>query len=221
MGIFGFEPVDLELNSYNNRQARDKQYKAIRQTLSTQKDLGENFEAITNKYGNQLSRDVLLGTSLMGFTEDNPELMSLVRRQMEIDAEQSESLLKKAGSLAKGFVRGAFVGMDSLAEFMIKRPFQAGVKTLTQEGKSPWAAYAAMVGGLFFGVGDELIFNSMGLGKQYRQNIKELGPTQAGMAIRKLVNGEKVNLGEGFFGNSTLARDTEIYKEIASTIQDP
>ncbi len=221
MGIFGFEPVDLELNSYNNRQARDKQYKAIRETLSSQKDLGENFEAITNKYGNQLSRDVLLGTSLMGFTDDNPELLSLVRRQMEMDAEQSESLLKKAGNFGKGLVRSAFVGMDSLAESLVKRPFQAGVKTLTEAGKSPFAAYAAMFGGLFFGVGDDLMFHSVGLGKQYRQNIKELGPTQAGMAIRQLVNGEKVNLGEGFFGNSTLARDTDIYKEIASTIQDP
>lgn len=222
MGIFGFEPVDLELNSYNNRQARDKQYKAIRQTLSSQKELGENFEGIVNKFGNQLSRDVLLGTSLMGFTVDNPELMSLVRRQMEIDADKSESLLKKAGNFGKGFVRSAFVGMDSLAEWLVKRPFQAGVKTLTQEGKSPWAAYGAMFGSLVTGgLGDELIFNSMGLGKQYEQNKKELGPTQAGMAIRKLVNGERVNLGEGFFGNSTLARDTEIYKEIASTIQDP
>jgi len=60
----------------------------------------------------------------------------------------------------------------------------------------------------------------MGLGKQYAENKKALGPTQAGMAIKAMAKGQRVNLGEGYFGNSTLAKDTEIYKELASTIQD-
>tara|TARA_R100001086_G_scaffold146309_1_gene77390 strand:- start:5811 stop:12191 length:6381 start_codon:yes stop_codon:yes gene_type:complete len=222
MGIFGYEPVDLELNSYNNRQAREKQFKAIKDTISNKPELGNNLEEIVNKFGNILPRDVMVGSALMGFTVDNPELSSLVRRQIELDNEKNEAVLKKAGNFGKGFVRSAFVGMDSLAEWLIKRPFQAGVKTLTEAGQSPFAAYAAMFGSLVTGgLGDEVIFNSMGLGKQYSENKKELGPTQAGMAIRKLAKGERVNLGEGFFGNSTLARDTEIYKEVASQIQDP
>ena len=84
------------------------------------------------------------------------------------------------------------------------------------------AAWGAMFGSIIgAGQGDELMFSAMGLGDEYRDNLKKLGPTQAGRAIRQLAKGERVNLGEGYFGNSTLAKDTEIYKEIAAQIQDP
>ena len=96
MGIFGYEPVDLALNSYNNRQAREQQFKAIKDTISNKPELGNNLEEIVNKFGNILPRDVMVGSALMGFTVDNPELSSLVRRQIELDNEKNEAILKKS-----------------------------------------------------------------------------------------------------------------------------
>ena len=59
------------------------------------------------------------------------------------------------------------------------------------------------------------------LEKDYELAKDELGPTQAGYAIRELAKGNRVNLGSGYFGNSTLARDTDIYKELSQSIKDP
>ena len=41
------------------------------------------------------------------------------------------------------------------------------------------------------------------------------------MLYKKIAKGNRVNLGRGYFGNSTLARDTDIYKELSQTIKDP
>ena len=38
----------------------------------------------------------MVGSALMGFTVDNPELSSLVRRQIELDNEKNEAILKKS-----------------------------------------------------------------------------------------------------------------------------
>ena len=222
MAIFGYDPIDQELNNYNLRKTRESQFKAVRKVIEEKPEIGENLEDLTNKHGNILPRDILIGGALMGFKSDNPEIAALINRQLEIESENQKKFAPKARAIGRGLVRSAFVGMDSLAEYFVKRPFQAGARTLIDAGKSPMAAWGAMFGSIIgAGQGDELMFSAMGLGDEYRDNLKKLGPTQAGRAIRQLAKGETVNLGEGYFGNSTLAKDTEIYKEIAAQIQDP
>ena len=53
------------------------------------------------------------------------------------------------------------------------------------------------------------------------KSFQEQGPTLATRAINQLREGKKVNLGEGYFGNSTVAEDTEIYKELVGRGANP
>ena len=41
------------------------------------------------------------------------------------------------------------------------------------------------------------------------------------MALDELKAGRNVNLGEGYFGNSTVAQETDVYKELVGRGADP
>ena len=82
----------------------------------------------------------MVGSALLGFTEESPEISALVQRQIEIEQEESSKLFEKMKAVGRGSVRSLFVGLDSLAEALIKRPYQATARAAIDGGLSPqWA----------------------------------------------------------------------------------
>ena len=225
MGFYAFEPPDLEESYIDKSKERQNKYAAVKNVIRQQPKVGENLEDITNRFGNNLGRDIMVGSALLGYSSISPEVQLLVERQMEIEKEQSRNFWEQTKGAGRGLIRNAIVGMDSLAEATVKRPFQAAARSLADNGMNINLAYLQMFSNL---VGLDKPVMNLALGNDYaefRQDYeaakKELGPTQAGYAIRELAKGNRVNLGRGYFGNSTLARDTDIYKELAQTIRDP
>ena len=225
MGFYAFEPPDLEESYIDKSNERQNKYAAVKNVIRQQPEIGNNLEDITNKWGNTLGRDIMVGSALMGFSSISPEVALLVERQMEIEKEKSRSFWEQTKGAGRGLIRNAIVGMDSLAEATVKRPFQASARVLADSGKNVNLAYLQMFTNL---IGLDKPVMALALGDEYSQFRKdyelakdELGPTQAGYAIRELAKGNRVNLGRGYFGNSTLARDTDIYKELSQSIKDP
>ena len=56
---------------------------------------------------------------------------------------------------------------------------------------------------------------------EIRASAKAQGPTLATLALDELKAGRNVNLGEGYFGNSTVAEETDVYKELVGRGADP
>lgn len=225
MAIYGYEPPDLEFQRIEDQRKKENQYKAIKANVDAQPEIGVNLEGIVNKFGNILGREIMVGSALLGFTEESPEISALVQRQIEIEQENSKKFTERARAVGRGVVRSAFVGMDSFAESLIKRPYQAAARASIDGGKSPQHANWIWLSHLLSaGNGEHVIGMLTGdeeYADRYKQARKNLGPTVATRAINDMAAGKTVNLGRGYFGNSTLARDTEIYKELSSTIKDP
>jgi len=225
MALYGYEPPDLELANIDEQRTKENQYKAVKSQIESKPDIGVNLEGIVNKYGNVLGRDIMVGSALLGFTEDSPEISALVKRQIEIEQEKSKKFGEQIRAMGRGLVRGAFVGLDSFAEALIKRPYQAAARAAIDGGMSPqWANLIWISELITAGNGENVIEFLSGdkeFAERYDRAKAQLGPTVATRALKSLAKGEKVNLGEGYFGNSTLARDTAIYKQIAGTIKDP
>ena len=140
MAIYGYQPPDLELAAIDEHRKREHQYNAVKQTLESKPEIGINLEHIVNKYGNILGRDIMVGSALLGFTEDSPEIAALVKRQIEIEQENSRKGFEKIKAMGRGIVRNTFVGLDSFAESFIKRPYQAAARAAIDRGKSPQLA---------------------------------------------------------------------------------
>lgn len=225
MAIYGYQPPDLELGAIDEHKKRQSQYNAVKQTIQQKPEIGINLEHIVNKYGNILGRDIMVGSALLGFTEDSPEISALVKRQIEIEQENSRKGFEKVKAMGRGIVRNTFVGLDSFAESFIKRPYQAAARAAIDRGKSPQLANLMWFSNFISaGNGEHVLGFLTGdseFADAYKDARKDLGDVVAVRAIKELAKGNKINLGEGYFGNSTLARDTEIFKEIQSTIQDP
>ena len=225
MAIYGYQPPDLELAAIDEHRKRENQYNAVKQTLESKPEIGINLEHIVNKYGNILGRDIMVGSALLGFTEDSPEIAALVKRQIEIEQENSRKGFEKVKAMGRGIVRNTFVGLDSFAESFIKRPYQAAARAAIDRGKSPQLANLMWFSNFISaGNGEHVLGFLTGdseFADAYKDARKDLGDVVAVRAIKELAKGNKINLGEGYFGNSTLARDTEIFKEIQATIKDP
>ena len=225
MGFYAFEPPDLEQSYIDKSNERSKKYNSVKNLIRTKPEVGNNFEDITNKWGNHLGRDIMVGSALLGYSSISPEVALLIERKIEIEQQQSRNFWEQTKAAGRGLVRNAIVGMDSLAEAAVKRPFQASARALIDNGMNPNLAYLQMFSNL---VGLDKPLMNLALGDEYGEFRKdyelakdELGPTQAGYAIRELAKGNRVNLGSGYFGNSTLARETDIYKELSQSIKDP
>ena len=225
MALYGYEPPDLELARLDEQRAKENQYKAVKSQMEGKPEVGINLEGIVNKFGNILPRDIMIGSALLGFTEESPEISALVQRQIEIEQENSNKIGERLKAMGRGVVRGAFVGLDSAAEALIKRPYQAAARAAVDGGMSAnWANLIWVSNLIAPTAGENLIGVLSGdddFADRYNKAKAQLGPTVASRSISAMAKGEKVNLGSGYFGNSTLARDTEVYRQLASTIQDP
>ena len=75
---------------------------------------------------------------------------------------------------------------------------------------------------LFFsGIGTALAVINPDYHTELKNVMEETGPTLAGRAFEEIRKGNRVNLGEGYFGNSTIAEDTEVYKELVGRGANP
>jgi len=226
MAFYAYEPPDLEEDYINKSNEREQKYNAIKQTIQQKPQVGNNLEDIVNKWGNVLPKDIMVGSALMGFSSISPEVGLLLERYEELEKEKNSSFWEKTKAAGRGLVRNAFVGMDSLAEATVKRPFQASARSLIDNGMNVNLAYLHTLTNLV-GLDKPIMEMTMGgeaygnFRKDYETAKDELGPTTAGYAIQEMAKGNRVNLGRGYFGNSTLARDTDIYKELSQTISDP
>ena len=207
MAFYAYEPPDLEENFIGKSDERQQKYNAIKQTIRQKPEVGNNLEDIVNKWGNVLGKDIMVGSALMGFSSISPEISLLLERQVELEKEQNRNFWEQTKGAGRGLIRNAIVGMDSLAEATVKRPFQASARVLADSGKNVNLAYLQMFTNL---IGLDKPVMALALGDEYAQFRKdyelakdELGPTQAGYAIRELAKGNRVNLGRGYFGNST------------------
>ena len=118
----------------------------------------------------------------------------------------------KTKSITRGAVRGAVVGMESASQFTKK--YGTGLmKYYSKRQMNPMLAFS--------GIGTLIpLIDPEGLA-EVRASAKAQGPTLATRALEELKAGRNVNLGEGYFGNSTVAEDTEIYKELVGRGADP
>ena len=226
MAFYAYEPPDLEENFIGKSDEREQKYNAIKQTIRQKPQVGNNLEDIVNKWGNVLGRDIMVGSALMGFSSISPEISLLLERQVELEKEKNRNFWEQTKGAGRGLVRNLFVGLDSLAEATVKRPFQASARSLIDNGMNVNLAYLHTLSNM---IGFDKPVMELALGGEkyanFRQDYetakKDLGPTTAGYAIREMAKGNRVNLGRGYFGNSTLARETDIYRELSQTIKDP
>ena len=167
----------------------------------------QNMSNISKNFG-FLPKDVQVAGALMGLTAESPEFTALIDKFME----KETSWWDKTKSITRGAVRTAVVGMESASQF-VKKFGTGAMKYYAKREMNPMLAFS--------GIGTLIpLIDPAGVA-EIRQSLKDQGPTLASRAIEELRAGRKVNLGEGYFGNSTVAEDTEIYKELVGRGADP
>ena len=166
MGFYAFEPPDLEESYIDKSKERQNKYAAVKNVIRQQPKVGENLEDITNRFGNNLGRDIMVGSALLGYSSISPEVQLLVERQMEIEKEQSRNFWEQTKGAGRGLIRNAIVGMDSLAEATVKRPFQAAARSLADNGMNINLAYLQMFSNL---VGLDKPVMNLALGNDYAE----------------------------------------------------
>ena len=224
--VFNNLNYKLDLAQIDEAEKEAKKLGALGKQLADNPEPVEKLESFINKYA-WMPPDVLAGLGIASLTnpainldDAEPFVNDLINAWTKNSKENSNRLT----SLLKGSIRAAFVGFDGLAERFIKRPIQAAGGVYAGENINPTAALLDIIPGLGFTLVKGLGMTDMSFSEFYRkrnQKTKQLGPTVAEESIKRLLKGEKVNLGEGFFGNSTLAEDTEVYKQISEQTQNP
>lgn len=167
----------------------------------------QNMAEISRRFG-YLPKDVQVAGALSGLTADSPEFTAIVERFMEKESSWWEST--KAAT--RGVVRSAVVGMESASQFVKKY----GTATMKYYGKRQINPLAA-----FSGIGTLMPLLDPEGRDEIAQSFKDQGPTLATRAINQIREGKRVNLGEGYFGNSTVAEETDIYKELVGRGANP
>ena len=170
-------------------------------------NIPQNMENISKTFG-FLPKDVQVAGAMMGLTAESPEFTALVDKFME----KETSWWDRTKAITRGAVRTAVVGMESASQF-VKKFGTGAMKYYAKRELNPMLA--------FTGIGTLMpLIDPAGVA-EIRQSIKDQGPTLATRAIEELRAGRKVNLGEGYFGNSTVAEDTDIYKELVGRGANP
>jgi hypothetical protein len=167
----------------------------------------QNMAEISRRFG-YLPKDVQVAGALSGLTADSPEFTAIVERFLEKETTWWEST--KAAT--RGVVRSAVVGMESASQF-VKKYGTGAMKYYSKRQLNPLLAFS--------GIGTLMPLLDAEGRNEIAQSFEEQGPTLATRAINQLRQGKKVNLGEGYFGNSTVAEDTDIYKELVGRGANP
>jgi len=197
------------MQDYENQAQEDRiqQAKTITSYIEANPQLSQNLQGLIEEHF-YLPKDVLVGASLIGLTTDSPELAPLVERWLD----NEKTWWDKVKAVGRGTVRTAFTAFDSLQDELVKKPLLATQKYLNDKKYNDGVGFAgAML---------QLYTNRDSM-NDWQKVKKQLGPSVGRQALKNLSEGKKVNLGEGYFANSTLAEDTDIYKEMIARGADP
>ena len=204
---------DDELRQINNFEEEKKQTQILKNQINQSQ--GFSVANLSSQYGGFMPSGGIIAAGLKELSLQAPEIKTVVDSYLE----QQGKLGKRIRDAARGFVRTAFVGADSLAEAVIKRPFQAAAESFEERGLNPILAYAGPLLGYLTDPftrdeGQESFYQS------YKRNKEELGPTVFKRAINELKEGRPVNLGAGYFGNSNTAENLDIFQAIVDSTDD-
>ena len=202
-----WQPPYTENLEEQAQKERFVQAQQITDALEANPGIANNLKnLITDNF--YLPKDVLLGASLIGLTAESPELAPLVTKWLDVE----KTWWDRTKNAGKGAVRTAFVAFDSFQDELIKKPMLATQKYLNDRKHSDGQGFVTAASSLLFDKKAQ---------KEWQKTRQILGPSVGREAIKKSLAGEKVNLGEGFFGNSTMAENTDIYKEMVGRGADP
>ena len=190
------------MQDYENQAQEDRiqQAKTITSYIEANPQLSENLQGLIEEHF-YLPKDVLVGASLIGLTTDSPELAPLVERWLD----NEKTWWDKVKAVGRGTIRSAFTVFDSLQDELVKKPLLATQKYLNDKKH---------VDGVGFAGAMLQLYTNRDAMNDWQKVKKQLGPSVGRQALKNLSEGKKVNLGEGYFANSTLAEDTDIYKEM-------
>ena len=197
------------MQDYENQAQEDRiqQAKTITSYIEANPQLSENLQGLIEEHF-YLPKDVLVGASLIGLTTDSPELAPLVERWLD----NEKTWWDKVKAVGRGTIRSAFTVFDSLQDELVKKPLLATQKYLNDKKH---------VDGVGFAGAMLQLYTNRDAMNDWQKVKKQLGPSVGRQALKNLSEGKKVNLGEGYFANSTLAEDTDIYKEMVARGADP
>ena len=202
-----WQPPYTENLEEQAQKERFVQAQQITDALEANPGIANNLKnLITDNF--YLPKDVLLGASLIGLTAESPELAPLVTKWLDVE----KTWWDRTKNAGKGAIRTAFVAFDSFQDELIKKPMLATQKYLNDRKHSDGQGFVTAASSLLFDRKAQ---------KEWQKTRQILGPSVGREAIKKSLAGEKVNLGEGFFGNSTMAENTDIYKEMVGRGADP
>ena len=188
---------EIEETQQNNRI---EQAKLVEGMINSAPQTANNLKELVNEHF-YLPKDVLVGASLMNLTADSPEIATIVERWLDVE----KSWWDRVKSVGRGTIRTAFTAFDSIQDEIVKKPVLAYQKYLNQK------KYRDSQG--ILGASLQLLISDDAR-KELGAVRNKLGPSVGRLALRNLSEGKKVNLGEGYFPNSTLAEDTDVYKEL-------
>ena len=224
--VFNHLNQKLEVAQIEEAEKQSKRIASLGKQLKENPEPVEKLSSFIDKYG-WLPKDMLAGLGIASLTnpainlsDEEPFVADLIQAWTKNNKENSSRL----GALTKGSIRSLFVGFDAAAERLLKRPIQAAGGVYTGEKINPTVALLDVIPGLGFTLAKGLGMTNMSYSEFFtkrEQKLQELGPTVGEEAVKKLTAGEKVNLGSGFFGNSTMAEDTTVYEEISKQTTDP
>jgi len=202
-----WQPPYTENLEEEAQKERFVQAQQITDALEANPGIANNLKnLITENF--YLPKDILIGSALMGLTTESPELAPLVERWLDVE----KTWWDRTKNAGKGAVRTAFVAFDSFQDELVKKPMLATQKYLNDRKHNDGQGFVTAASSLLFDKKAQ---------KEWQKTRQILGPSVGREAIKKSLAGEKVNLGEGFFGNSTMAENTDIYKEMVGRGADP
>ena len=197
------------MQDYENQAQEDRiqQAKTITSYIEANPQLSQNLQGLIQEHF-YLPKDVLVGASLIGLTTESPELAPIVERWLDTE----KNFWDKLKAVGRGTIRTAFTVFDSLQDELVKKPLLATQKYLNDKKYNEGIGLAgAML----------QLYTNRDAMNEWQKVKKQLGPSVGREALKNLTAGKKVNLGEGYFANSTVAEETDIYKEMIARGADP
>jgi len=197
------------MQDYENQAQEDRiqQAKTITSYIEANPQLSQNLQGLIEEHF-YLPKDVLVGASLIGLTNESPELAPLVERWLD----NEKTWWDKVKAVGRGTIRSAFTAFNSLQQELFFKPVLATQKYLNDKKH---------VDGLGFAGAMLQLYTNREAMNDWQKLRKQQGLSVGRQALKNLQEGKKVNLGEGYFANSTLAEDTDIYKEMIARGADP
>ena len=192
---------------FQKQEERIEQSKLIGQMLDTAPEKANNLKELIDEHF-YLPKDVLVGSALMDLTSESPELATIIERWLDVE----KTWWDRTKAVGRGIIRTAFTAFDTLQDEIVKKPTLAFQKFLNDK---KWNDQVGLAGATL------QLLTSSDAREELGDIKRKLGPSVGREAIGNIFRGEKVNLGEGYFANSTLAEDTDVYKELVGRGADP